>query len=743
MASLIPGYEYDIFISYRQNDNKYDGWVTAFVHYLNLELEATIKEKVSVYFDVDPQDGLLETHSVDKSLGDKLKCLIFIPIISRTYCDRNGFAWQNEFCAFNRLVREDKFGRDIKLSRGNYASRILPVKIHEIDPEDKMLLENELGESLRSIDFIYKSAGVNRPLRPNEDHPQDNLNNTYYRDQINKVANSISEILSVLKYDSASKAKETGTEAEEYLKEVNKFESRRMIKKKSFSKGGNSWAVAFGILVLLVIILKLMYPTGFKRVASKVQTLKGERTAIAVMPFHNLTNDSSLNYLRLGCQEGVISRLSFYPEDFVIRPFELVRNFFKGKDISYFSSITVSTGSNLSKKLDADVFLLGDIYKSVEKIRLNAKIIDTKTEEIVKSFQAEGISENMMYTIDSLAEMVRDFLMLSKMDNKTFKPNPNNPSELHYLTTSSPEAYRFHFLALDAFYSFDYKTAIKLDSQAVAIDSNFIAANVTLCWENYTIGNYKEATKWLLKAYKKRDQMPQILQLRLDYQYACLFQTSDERIKCLRLLQKIDDNNPNYYLALGYQFVNLSRYDESIPEFEKANSLYKKWGSEPNDVYYYQSLIAAYHKTGQNKKTKEILRKAEHRLFSKNTQARSGDQYVKMAVLNSDAGFYNKGEEYFKKAISIEPKNPNILFFYATSLIENDLNVNEGLELINNALELDPDNVNFLDIKGWGLYKQHKYNEALESLEKAYQMIPSFEIKARIDSVKEAIIKQN
>ena len=31
MASLIQGFEYDIFISYRQRDNKYDGWVTEFV----------------------------------------------------------------------------------------------------------------------------------------------------------------------------------------------------------------------------------------------------------------------------------------------------------------------------------------------------------------------------------------------------------------------------------------------------------------------------------------------------------------------------------------------------------------------------------------------------------------------------------------------------------------------------------------------------------------------------------------
>jgi hypothetical protein len=34
MSAILPGYEYDIFISYRQKDNKYDGWVTEFVENL-------------------------------------------------------------------------------------------------------------------------------------------------------------------------------------------------------------------------------------------------------------------------------------------------------------------------------------------------------------------------------------------------------------------------------------------------------------------------------------------------------------------------------------------------------------------------------------------------------------------------------------------------------------------------------------------------------------------------------------
>ncbi len=144
MPTLVSGYEYDIFISYRHKDNKYDCWVTEFVTNLKKELEATFKEDISIYFDTNSHDGLLENHNIEKSLERKLKCLIFIPIISQTYCDTRSFAWQHEFCAFNKLAKEDQFGRDIRLRSGNVASWILPIKIHDLDAEDKALLEQEL-----------------------------------------------------------------------------------------------------------------------------------------------------------------------------------------------------------------------------------------------------------------------------------------------------------------------------------------------------------------------------------------------------------------------------------------------------------------------------------------------------------------------------------------------------------------------------------------------------------------------
>src|SRR5260221_12975125 len=118
MPSLVSGYEYDIFISYRQKDNKGDHWVTEFVNALKTELEATFKEDISIYFDENPHDGLLETHDVDKILEGKLKCLIFIPIISQAYCDPVSFDWQNEFLSFKKLASQDHHCLKIKIQNG-------------------------------------------------------------------------------------------------------------------------------------------------------------------------------------------------------------------------------------------------------------------------------------------------------------------------------------------------------------------------------------------------------------------------------------------------------------------------------------------------------------------------------------------------------------------------------------------------------------------------------------------------
>ena len=349
MASIIPGYEYDIFISYRQKDNKHDGWVTEFVDNLKGELESTFKEDVSVYFDINPHDGLLETHDVDASLKDKMKCLVLIPIISRTYCDPKSFAWEHEFKAFVEEASKDQFGLKVKLPNGNVAGRVLPIRIYDLDSTDIKLCESVIGGVLRSIDFIYKSAGVNRPLNPS-DNQHDNLNKTYYRDQINKVANSIREIITAIGQHIPQKEE----------REV----SKEAFKPISVPRKNNKTRIIIASVAVLALIV-LGYFFIPKHSDSSIPVEK----SIAVLPFTNLSNDPEQEYFSDGIVEAILDHL------FKIGELKVT----SGTSTKRYKNTELSV-KEIGRELDVSSILEGSVQKMGNNVRITAQLIDAKSD---------------------------------------------------------------------------------------------------------------------------------------------------------------------------------------------------------------------------------------------------------------------------------------------------------------------------------------------------------------------------
>ncbi|MDZ4713945.1 MAG: HD domain-containing protein [Cytophagales bacterium] len=342
MPSLLPGFSNDIFLSYRHNDNR-SGWVTEFEEALRQELAATIKDSVSVYFDTNPHDGLLETHNVDKSLEGKLKSLIFIPILSQTYCDPKSFAWEREFVAFNQLAKEDQFGRDIRLGNGNVASRILPVKIHDLDAEDQELFEKECDGVLRAVDFIFRSPGVNRPLSAG-DKREDNLNKTLYRDQINKVANAIKEIISVLKNP---------------------------------GKAGTG---------------KIRLPEEL-RAKSADEALHDK--SIAVLPFTNLSQDPGQEYFADGIAENILMQLAGLPQFRVISRTSVMRY-----------RKTTKSAPEIAEELGVKYILEGSAQAHKDKVRINIQLINARQDRPLWSKVFLESIDDIFEIQSSVAEIV-------------------------------------------------------------------------------------------------------------------------------------------------------------------------------------------------------------------------------------------------------------------------------------------------------------------------------------------------
>ncbi len=656
----------------------------------------------------------------------------------------------------------------VKLPNGNVASRVLPVRIHDLDNEDIKLCESVLGGVLRGVEFIYKESGFNRPLKPDNDE-KINLNKTKYRNQTTKVALAIKEIILGLKTIPITQVEEKKLH-KELLVEIKKEEKRNEHVK--LTKLTKPKLLSGSIIIAFVIVIVLFYPKIFNKDRFKNLKDKSGRISIAVMPFQNMTNDSIWNVWQDGIQNELINNLT-NSEEFKVRRIESITGLLQTKGLTNYASITPSVASTISQKLDANVLIYGSIKQAGTTLRVNAQLIDSKTEEAFKSFQIDGATENILHIIDSLSAMVKNFLIISILEKDV------TLDTRHILYTNSAEAYRYFIDGDNAYWIGDFPTSIKLFSQAIAIDSTFTLPTlmISMAYGNQFL--YDQAKKWCLKAYKKRDQMLMQYKILTNWVYAWYFENPYEEIKYLKQLQEFDDQLPFVYWQSGEGYNCLHQFDKAIPEFETALEIYNKWGSKPSWVFNYTMLGYAFHKTGQYKKEKSLYKKAEldfpddPKLVYRQTvlSLTEGDtvaanryieKYISVCKDNSDpeaniitnlasvyseSSILNKAEEYYRKALSLEPEKPDRLNNLAYFLIDKDRNINEGLELIDKALGLSPDDYNLIHTKGWGLYKQGKYQEALDVLQKSWDLrrekaIYDHEAFLHLEAAKKAVANQ-
>jgi TolB-like protein len=603
MSSLVPGFEYDVFISYRHKDDKYDHWVTDFVSNLKRELDATFRDEVSVYFDSNKADGLLATHDVDESLKEKLRCLVFIPVISHTYCDPASFAWANEFKTFVQQTSENPFGLKIKLPNGNYASRVLPVIIHDLAEEERVLCERILGSRLRGIEFIYSEPGVNRPLRSTEDNPNNNLARTSYRNQINKVANAVKEIISAIEGNNT--AQESAGDNEINGKEA-------VFDKKDKARHWKTLAVVSITLILII--------AGFIFAPEILTKDKAIEKSIAVLPF---INDSP------NAVEENVPFINGLLEEIIIN-LQTIKEFrVPGRtSVERYRTRTDKSITDIAKELGVNYIVEGSGQKYGNTLRLRVQLIRAKGKEAhlwAKSYEEEINETKDVFNLQNqIAQAVATEL------KATISPEEKQKIE------QSPE---MSLAAYDAYLKGVYfyekaelheknDKAIFWFNESIRLDSAFALpwTYLSMCyWRRSDSSNEPDFQKARMLAEKAVEIDPQsavsivnmaeildnefdfggaeekisiALNIEPDNQYvlrnACRFLTKlgrfEEAERYINKALQIDPNNATvlkYYTLVNYY---AGAPEKAWPAFRKHHEL--EYNDRTMKYFYYQLLLA-------------------------------------------------------------------------------------------------------------------------------------------------------
>jgi TolB-like protein/Tfp pilus assembly protein PilF len=575
MASLIPGFEYDIFISYRQKDNKYDGWVTEFVDNLKRELEATFKEEISVYFDINPHNGLLDTHDVDASLKDKLKCLVFVPVISRTYCDPKSFAWEYEFKAFIDLASQDKFGLKVKVPGGNVASRVLPVRIYDLDISDIKLCESVLGGAIRGIDFVYKESGVNRPLATDDDEEK-NLEGTNYRNQINKTANAIKEIISGLKPGTESITVGKGRQPESWEEERIPYERKEPVASKMFRPESTKMLIGLLLLILVLAGAFVIY-----KVASLVHTSK----TIAVIPFTNPKDDNTLRTLCIGSMDAIISKLQ-----------ELKKLTVRSRFSSLQYINTEVPLSELREKLNINYLIDINLVGTKDNLKMWVGLTSTKRNKQIWSDQFEVNEKQLMSLFTEITETLASELNVVS--------TPEEIKNIKQDLTQNPDAFANYIIgnarllaAMSNLFvdSASFMSAIRMYDIAIGYDPDFAIAyarrSVARSWGYYTgqLNSTQIDKCWsdIKTAEKINKDLPDVQIAYGFYYYYCKKDYLNALINFYTAsLMDPEDYQPLFYMALVYR---------KMGDWEKSqNMIHRVIKLKPQESLYLTNIGLSY-----------------------------------------------------------------------------------------------------------------------------------------------------
>jgi adenylate cyclase len=276
-----------------------------------------------------------------------------------------------------------------------------------------------------------------------------------------------------------------------------------------------------------------------------------DKPSIAVLPFNNLSGDTTQDYIADGISENIISALSKISEMFVI-----ARNStftYKGKPVKV---------QQVSEELGVRYIMEGSAQKIGNRIRITAQLIDATKGHHLWSEKYDRDIEDLF--------VLQDEITLEIIRAMQVQLTEGEQASVTGKGTKNLDAYLKAVQANEQFYRMNKDGSMKakeLAKEAIALDPNYAFPYATLA-------NAHMLDVWFKFSASSKESM------RLAAQAA-------QRALAL------DDSDPRVYSALKNLYIMQRQYEKAIAAAERQLEL------SPSGAKAYQSLAVALRFSGR------------------------------------------------------------------------------------------------------------------------------------------------
>jgi tetratricopeptide (TPR) repeat protein len=543
------------------------------------------------------------------------------------------------------------------------------------------------------------------------------------------------------------------------------------------------------ITALIAAVVILAYPKVFDPEKAQIDRILEDKKVIAVLPFMNNTGDDDYDHWEYGISELMISSLSTSKELTVIDN-QTITDVIQNVENIQAASIGPDIAKQVASRIQVKSYIYGNYLMAGSTFRINLKLIETKSNEVLKTVHVEGKIDSIFSMVDLLSNAIRDHLEITLIgEGSAFETTD-------YITTNSPEAYKYFIEGMEALWT--GRGGPRGFIRALEIDSTFTHVYFFGSISLLSLDVFDMAKETMLKAYEGKDQLPEKMQLWLEAFMAQYIGKNPHR--AINYFRQASEKDPlsrlNWYW-IGSTYMQIEEYEEALHSFQQILKLNKKFGPWRNKLFY-RDLSATYLQLNKYKKAQKILEEGalllpdffeisrsqavcallQNDMPNANQyidQFRSafrniGNNYYKEAWITAnvgriyrEAGQVERAEELLRQALEMrlaegptnDTLNPgNHLFWYyhllGDLLIESEIHFDEGMNYLQKTMvlagEIYPEYHPFLlHSLGAGYYKQGKYEEALQALNEADENMSMYDHTRYqlIQEVEKALASQN
>lgn len=187
----------------------------------------------------------------------------------------------------------------------------------------------------------------------------------------------------------------------------------------------------------------------------------------------------------------------------------------------------------------------------------------------------------------------------------------------------------------------------------------------------------------------------------------------------IALYRRIPDSSPLKEISdlqLGLNLADLDRHDEAITHLKAFVE------AHPNDMRAYLALGGVYSSKDDFRSAANLYDKAVEVL--KTPTAANWNIFYQRGIAYERLKEWPKAEPNFRKALELQPDQPQVLNYLGYSWVDMNTNLKEGLEMIQKAVDLRPSDGYIVDSLGWAYFRLGRFDDAVREMERAVSLKP-------------------